>query len=199
MHAVLFRSECRKLLHPADFTTVDALYRAAFADGWAATEHPQRKRHPLHLARCAHRWFDQLADEDAVMTAMRGIQAAGLRNGWHIDLDEKLLRRSAVIEPRNALIQPADWPALHGYVRTDLPALCAVVAAGIGLKTASALRMNQTDKTGTTITVGDAKHRSPSKDKRSWPPTANAGNSAAPARQTPCSWAITPNTPPTNE
>ena len=130
-HGVVFRAECRRLLREADFAVVDGLYREVFGLTEKALADDCRRQHPQRLATLFRGLFRRIPNPDAVVTAARAMQASALLEGWNVIADELRLRSAALLDPREATRPAAEWSKLNSYGRTDLPALCALLASDV--------------------------------------------------------------------
>jgi len=128
-HGVVFRAECLRLLEEADFHIVDGLYRDVFRLTASALADGNRRQHPQRLAIMFRGLFRRIANPEAVVVAVRAMQAACLLEGWNVLVNELRLRSAAVLDPRAATRPTEEWSKLNAYSRTDLPALCALLAS----------------------------------------------------------------------
>lgn len=106
-----FRSECRRLLHPRTFETVDAEYVRAFqqARAWLRQNQPAEQA----TADLVGRIVGVTANVDQATTAIRACQAAHAQAGWmlRMNLDKAL----TAISERPATFTDAEWRLLRAY------------------------------------------------------------------------------------
>ncbi|HUP87251.1 MAG TPA: hypothetical protein VM143_16480 [Acidimicrobiales bacterium] len=153
-HGGLFRPDCRRFLRPVDFRIVDSLYTRTFASALAVFETPMRKRHPQQVSRLFLGVIDDYPDPDALVTAARAIQAAGLRTKWAVDVDELAVRYAGQRAGLSAY-SPTDWEALHVFVRTDAPAVLALISSGLSIAEVLKARIGDVSPGSTAVMLHD--------------------------------------------
>jgi len=149
-----FLAQARLSVDAATMPIVDTAFNEAYDWALEATAAPWRTD---CLERVARRWRRLLAaahHPDRAITYARGLQAAADESpGWNVRVNAARIRACRCVDQRRAPSQ-ADWAALHRYVRTDIPAICALTGSGVPAEVVG--RLQVTDIASDHATVVDS-------------------------------------------
>jgi len=143
----MFLSDCANMLTPEEFAVVDDVHRSWFDRAMDVFNGPQSLLFNEQLATLFRAGFLSLAEPDGVVTVARAIEAASHIYGWHVAVDEPRMRHRAEHTPRAAHRTAEEWARLNLYVRTDIPAVAALIGSDVPTETVARIRLGDIDPT----------------------------------------------------
>jgi len=139
-----FRSDCRRLLHPDTFTTVDTIYTTAYraARRWLRTNEPTEQ----DTAELVGNVIGTGGTVNDAVVALRACQAAHMEAGWMLRVD--LQQAINAIGQRPSVLTGADWRSLRAYSSPHRAAAVALHQHGLTVAAMQHLTLDQISDDG---------------------------------------------------
>jgi len=159
-----FYARARRELSAGDFALVDSLYRTSFTEGLRIFANGTPDEEDLSAA--LHDLVAGLVTKQEALVAIRGVQAAALRNGVLVKVDpERFLTRAGEISGA-ARLQPEDWARLGCFCEPSDAAVGVLAALGIDAKDIATLPATEVAADGSTVLSNGSEIAVPTEARR---------------------------------